>query len=866
MAISAQIQALPPTLRLPGDVQAMRYRLDLTVAPDQEDFSGSVTIDLRVTRDTRIIWLNAAEIDVQSANLTAGGVARDVTVVPGGSDFVGLQLTDALKPGAARVDLRYRGKINSKSSEGLFRNKVGDDWYAFTQFEAVAARRAFPCFDEPSYKVPWQLTLRVKKELMALSNTRPIGETDAGNGMKAVTFAETAPLPSYLVAFAVGPFEAVEAGTAGRGKTPIRIIAPRGKAAEAKYAAESTARIVTLLEEYFGIPYPYAKLDQVAVPLFFGAMENPGLVTYADTIILASPEQDSLQRQRGYVGTAAHELAHQWFGDLVTATWWDDIWLNEAFASWMGEKITDRFRPDWNTRVAGINSKSSAMSQDSLVSARKIRQPIESKNDIANAFDGITYAKGAAVIGMFERWVGEETFRAGVREYLKKFSFANATADDFLSSIDLVSDRKVKAAFSTFLEQPGVPLVTVDVKCGGGSPRLEMSQRRSLPLGSRGSAQQTWQIPMCVSYEDGGQRRRECTLMSDAHMVWTLGQAQACPSWLLANDGEIGYYRTLYGGDLLNRLLAERGSKLTEAERVGLIQEVRDLSQSGDVRVEQALGLLPEFRDDASRFVIGNLIAIAGSANTHVPQELRPNFTRLVNRIFGPKARELGWRSKPGESEDTRLLRLSVVQFVAREGDEETLRTEARDLALRWLDDRSAVPADMASAVLRTAAAAGDRTLFDRFLAAANATTNPREGEWLFGALGSFRDPEIVQQAFGLLLRDDVDIRRTLGLLFGPTGYWRTQELPFQWLKAHYDALKTRLPRGVDSDLAAVLPFTARFCDEQSAADAEAFFKDKMANAIGGPRNLARAIESIRLCAAERKAHQAGIAEFLKSY
>ena len=870
MLFAAVLAAQPtaPTFRLPGDVQPVRYRLDLTVIPEQEEFTGTIEIQLRVVRPASVIWLNAADLTVRSARLTTGSPARQGQVIAGGTDFVGVQFSEPLAVGPVTLALEFQGKLNGKSSEGLFRNKIGDDWYAYTQFESTAARRAFPCFDEPSFKTPWQLTLRVKKQHMAFSNTPAAGETELPEGMKAVRFAETRPLPSYLVAMAVGPFETVSGGTAGGRSTPIRIITPRGRAAEAKYAAESTSRVVNLLEEYFGIPYPYGKLDQVAVPLFFGAMENPGLVTYADTLILAPQARDSIQRQRGYISVAAHELAHQWFGDLVTTKWWNDIWLNEAFATWMGEKITDRFRPDWNVPVGEQNAKSGAMGDDSLVSARRIREPVNSKDDIANAFDGITYQKGAAVIHMFERWVGEGTFRKGVTAYLRKYADGNATADDFLASISEAAGKNVAPAFSTFLDQPGVPLVTVDLKCGSGAPRLEVSQQRSLPLGSAGSAAQTWKIPMCVAYSgSGSERTRECTLLEGAQSTWTLKQAKGCPQWLLANDGEVGYYRTLYRGDLLRRLLADGGKRLTEAERVGLIQEVRDLAEGGHLPVQEALHLAPEFVTDPSRYVVTNVMFIAGDVNGDVPAELRPNYVRFIAKTFGPKARQLGWKPKPGESDDTQLLRAALVGFVAREGDDAALREEAKTLALQWIDDRRAVAPELVGQVLNTAAAFGDRALFDKIVAAAKSTKDPRESQALISSLGQFRDPEILPATFGLLLKDDFDLRRTLFLLFGPLNHWKTRDLPFAWVKENYSALSARLPRAVDSDMSSILPFTASaVCDVKAAAEAESFFKDKMATAVGGPRNLAQALEGIRLCAAKRQAQQAGLAEFLKAY
>ena len=288
----------------------------------------------------------------------------------------------------------------------------------------------------------------------------------------------------------------------------MRIVVPKGRSAEAKYAAEVTPQILTRLEEYFGIPYPYDKADQVSVPVTFGfgAMENAGMVTYGQTLILAEPSSDGIARQREYASVAAHELAHQWFGDLVTTSWWNDIWLNEAFATWMEQKLLAEWKPEWNSRIGDVNTKLEAEDQDSLISARQIRQPIESKGDIGAAFDSITYLKGAAVIGMFENWMGSTEFRAGVQRYLDTYAFRTATAGNFLDSLS-AGGKNVTAAFSTFLNQPGVPMVSVALACNGGA-KLHLEQKRSLPIGSEGLAAQQWSIPLCVRYgSEGGTAR-----------------------------------------------------------------------------------------------------------------------------------------------------------------------------------------------------------------------------------------------------------------------------------------------------------------------------------------------------------------------
>src|ERR1017187_5978786 len=418
-----------PKLRLGADIRPTRYAVDLTAVPAAATFSGVIDIDVVLAKPVSLVWLNANDLIVLQATVNSQPAVPE----PAGGDSIPLRLPAALPAGPARIHIVYQGKISANSSAGIFQGEDAGTPYLFTQFEALDARRTFPCFDQPDFKTPWQITLHIRQTDKAFSNTPQVSETVEPNGMKRVVFAETKPLPSYLVAFAIGPFDVVDAGNADRNHVPVRIITPRGKAGQAKYAAQVTATIVDRLEDYFGVPYPYEKLDEVAVPLTFGfgAMENAGLVTYGQTILLADPATDSINRQRTYASVAAHELAHQWSGDLVTTAWWNDIWLNEAFATWMSSRILAEWQPDWNTRLTDLETKFGAMASDSLVTARQIRQSIEAKDDIANAFDGITYEKGAAVIRMFEVWIGERQFRSGVTGYLKHYAFRNATANDF---------------------------------------------------------------------------------------------------------------------------------------------------------------------------------------------------------------------------------------------------------------------------------------------------------------------------------------------------------------------------------------------------------------------------------------------------
>jgi len=860
-----QDQALtPPRFRLPADeVRPIRYRVDLTIIPDQDTFTGAIDIDLQFAKPASVLWLNAEKLEIKDATLTAGGEKFAAKIITEPNDYVGFAFNHPAGPGPATLHAAYQGATSRKDQQGLFQMKDGDRWYVYSQFEAIYARRAFPCFDEPGYKVPWQLTLHIKKDQAGFSNTPIVSETDAGEGMKTVKFAETKPLPSYLVALAVGDMEVVDAGTAGKKNTRVRIVVPRGHAIEAKYAAETTPAIVNLLENYFGIPYAYDKLDEVAVPLFGGAMENAGMVTYGTGIILAKPDQDTPSRQREWVWVAAHELAHQWFGDLVTTAWWDDIWLNEGFASWTANKIVRQYHPEWHADIEALNSSQGAMQSDSLVSARKVRQPIASKDDIINAFDSITYDKGAALMDMFESYMGRERFQAGIHRYLTKYAWKNATSAEFLAAL-AGDDTRIAPAFSTFLDQPGVPLVTTALDCSGGEAKLNLSQQRYLPLGSVGSADQIWEIPVCVRYAAGQSEARACELLSRKSDQLQLPQSGGCPAWVEANAAAVGYYFDLYEGKLLDALLKNDAQVLTLPEKVALVGNVSSLTRNGKIALGRALALAPSLAQDPARQVVTKTMEITtGLQDNLVSEDLLPQYRQYLLDVYGGRARDLGWKSKAGEGEDARFLRRSVVSVVANQAEDLELIAQAKQLALAWLEDHKAVDPDMVGVVLNTAARHGDRDLFDRMRAAAKKETDENfRGDLLFG-LGSFPDPEIIKTALPIVLSDEFDSRESLSILFGPTQRPQTRDLAYDFVKQNWDPLIAKLP----TDTGAYTPYVASgYCDAGHRQDVENFFTGRSTKYTGGPRILTQVLEGIDLCIAYKNAQEASVAEFLKTY
>ena len=453
--------------------------------------------------------------------------------------FIALQFDHAVS-GAGTLRFEFQGEVDKTSSEGVFAIEEDGEWYAYSQFETSDARRAFPCFDQPSFKTPWQITLHVPESASAFANTPEESEAKETGGMKVVRFRESKPLPSYLVAFAAGRFEVVDEGKVG--KTPLRVIVPRGHTVDAKFAADAIPQLLAIEEKYFARPYPYEKLDSVVMPISNFAMENAGLITYGQSLLLAKPGTDTLARQRECALVAAHEMAHQWVGDLVTMQWWNDIWLNEAFATWMERKTVGEWKPEWSADVIAVSERLRSMDLDSLVSARSIAQPIESDSDIANAFDDITYEKGAAVLRMFEHYAGTKEFQRGVRAYLKQYEWRTATTPDFLTAVSRASRVNMSAAFGTFLNQAGTPMITADLDCSGAKPLLHLSQKRSLPIGSPASPEQTWQVPIFIRYQDGDETRSQRILLTSRNADTALTGAHGCPTWLLGNDEGAGYY------------------------------------------------------------------------------------------------------------------------------------------------------------------------------------------------------------------------------------------------------------------------------------------------------------------------------------
>ena len=872
---AGQAQAAAPSGgRLPTDVAPIGYSLEMQIVPDQPTFAGRAQIGVRLRQPRDTIWLHGK-------NLTVG----EVQVVPeGGAPVVGrfevvdedgtarIVLPQPVGPGNATIRIAWTAPFRD-DLEGLFGVEAGARRYAFTQMEPLGARTAFPCFDEPAFKTPFDVSLTVRDVHRAIANTREIGETPAGGGMKTIRYATTQPIPTYLVAWAVGPLDVVDAPAIAPNAVrptplPFRGVAVAGRGPELAHALESTPAILALLEEYFGSPYPYDKLDIIAIPGFNGAMENVGAVTFADTILLVDPETAPARQKRWFGYTMTHELAHMWFGNLVTMEWWDDLWLNEAMASWMETKMTGRWRPDWHADRDQVEWVLEAMDADSLESARFIRQPITSTHDIHNAFDWITYTKGMGVLAMFEQWLGEETFREGIRSYLAARPFGSATAADLAGALSQAAGRDVTPALQSFLLQSGIPMIEAHVDCpDGGTASVVLAQSRYVPAGSSAGTDRTWNVPVCVAHGTGGVRGQTCVLLTEESGGAPI-EGDACPDWVMPNAGASGYYRWTLSAALLGALRTEGLEQLTVPERMSVADSLQAAFEAGRSPGADVLAALEPLARDEARHVATMPMSLVGFVGEYVLEEdARPRFLRWARGLYAQRLARLGWQPRANESQEDGMLRAEVVGFLALVAEDAGARRQAAQRARRYLGvgrdgaiHEDAVAPDMLSTVLVVAAQDGDAELFDAMLAHLTSTENGILRRQLLAALGSFREPALAARARELTvdprIRSDERFRALRAQMDDP----RTREDAWRFLTERYEAIAELAGASIWTTN---LPGLAEpFCTVERAEEVERFFARRIERLQGGPRNLAGAVESIRLCAARVAAQRESTAEF----
>jgi aminopeptidase N len=851
----------PPALRLPTTVRPVREALALRLVPSEPTFSGTATLQLHVESPADHFWLHAQGLSVDQTLFEAAGKAIPASASPRGEDWLLVQLGTAVGAGDATLVLRYHATVDSERSRGVYRVDEGQTPYLYTFFEPVDARRAFPCFDEPSFKIPWTLSLTIPAGDVAFANSVATSTTDAGNGLKTVNFAETRPLPSYLVAFVVGPFDVVKGKPAGKSAIPLQFIVPKGRSAELRYAEDILPQVVTHLEELTGVPYPYGKLDVAVVPRYWGTMEHPGLVALGQPILLIPPDQESLRRREFAAHITTHELAHYWFGDLVTNAWWDETWLNESLGTWMDLKATDALDASFRFRRQALERRAQALAADALPTAKAVRQPVRTRTDIESSFDGaLTYAKGSVVLGMFEHWVGGAAWKRGIQLYLTRHADGNATAEELFRALDEGSGRPLSEPLSTFVVQPGAPVVSVDVRCKPGElPVLEFEQERFLVERSASSSATSWQIPVCVRAVWGTRVERACTLLVDTQGELSLPIA-GCPTFVTANDGGLGYYRVAYAPALRKALLLH-AEQLDALELASAAEDVGALARRGDIPVEEALALGAQLVESQDSDVALAGLGLLGLVRPDMlSPELQVAHAARLEKLLGPRAHRLSWKERAADSADDRRLRPAVVPVVAGEGRDAALASEARRLAEAWLGDTAAVDADVVQGVLRTAAATGDAALFERLLKAAREQPTRRVRAQAIAGLAHFEDAALTARLRALLLDPALDLRDWLTVLGGQLQTPETRLAAYAFLDQNFDALRRRMR---DDEVTGLFRMLGVFCDEKLRASVQANFAPRAAKVDGGAFHLARSLEAIDQCVRLRNRLGPGVAAWL---
>ncbi|MFB1478735.1 M1 family metallopeptidase [Corallococcus sp. RDP092CA] len=858
-------EALPPALRLPDTVRPVHYALDLKLVPTEATYPGSVTIDVEVREPVRQVWLHAQDLEVTRARVTAGGRTFDAKPVTATEGRLGLLLPEELPVGKAQLLLDFTGQVDRERSQGLYGVAEGGESYLYTFFEPIDARRAFPCFDEPTFKVPWRLRFTVKAGHVALANHPVVSREPLPDGLERVTFAESKPMPSYLVAFMVGPFDVVEAGAVGRTNVPLRFIVPKGRGAETRFAASVTPRIVKGLEDFFDQAYPYEKLDVAVVPRYWGTMEHPGIVALGQSLTLIPPGEETLARRRSYTSIANHELGHYWFGDVVTCSWWNDIWLNESFTSWLDRQTVDRLEPSWDFQQEhALAARRSALAADLLEVALPVRKPVASNDDIVGSFDnGTTYSKGASVIAMYEAWLGPERFRDILRGYVRKHAWQVATMEDFLADLSQAAGPEVAKSFGGFIERSGAPRITAELSCpAGGAPSVKLSQERYLPVGSKADARREWLVPVCLRVGTGAQSSRVCSMLQGRSAEVALPVKQ-CPAWVLLNAGGMGYYRGGYTREQLTKLLATPASAFTPAEQVSLWGDVDAAVTRGDLPLGEALKAVPASAKSTNRLVVqGGASLLAQVRVDQLTQEERQRFRAWVASLYSARARAMGWVPKPGEDDSVKEARSLFLRLAGGLGDDPRLAKEALPLVRAWLADRKSVDPEAFSSALPRAATHGDAALFDALLEAAKKEQDRTERTRLLTSLVYFQNPDLLGRALGLVVSPDFDVRDTLILLRLALMSPESQALAWKFYQAHFDALTQRLR---SDDLGRLIGETGNLCDASALAQVETFLTPRVGNIEGGPRSLARALESIRLCIESQKVQAPSVKAFLRA-
>ena len=838
---------------LPETARPSKYRIKLQ--PDLKNFTfdGEQSVDLLILEATSTIVLNSIDLEISNTTLHANGTtltSKSVTIDKD-AETATLDFGETIQPGDARLEMVFTGELNDKLM-GFYRSEYtsqdGETRYlATTQFEPTDARRAFPCWDEPAKKATFEVTLVFSDEYQAVSNTPVVEEAVPGPGLKSVRFAETPIMSTYLLVFIVGNLTSIEERAAGG--TTVGVWTTPGKEDQASFALDTSVKLLSYFNEYFGIPYPLPKLDHIAIPDFAaGAMENWGAVTYRETALLVDPDNSSAGTRQRVAEVIAHEMAHMWFGDLVTMEWWDDLWLNESFASWMGNKAVDWLFPEWEMWTQFVNMDTNrALSLDGLKNSHPIEQAVKNPAEVSQLFDAISYSKGASVIRMLENFLGEESFRKGLNRYLSSHMYDNARTEDLWSALETESGRPVTAIMDSWVKQMGYPVLQVESDRTGGQTTLSVTQERFVYdrlLGDTGpdsdSDNEVWRVPVSAS-----QGREESTVTVMDGRQTQIDVPGSSDGWVKLNPLQTGFFRVNYSTEDWQRLVpAIESLELHATDRLGVQNDAYALSRAGLLPVTQFLSLAQAYKNEDDASVWSDLASNLRDIEQLISDEaIHPAYQGFAREIFGPAARKIGWEPKSGEGHLDALLRSTVLSQAGSYHDPD-VAAQASERFQKYLQDRDTLAPNLRGVVFALAAQSGGKDVYDQIWGLEGETDLAEEKIRLLMSLTRFQRPELLNSTLADSLSAKVRSQDSITLVAGVAANPKGRDLAWEFVKDNWAEFDRRYGGG-GFGLMRLVSICSHFNSQEKADEVDSFFAEHPAPAA--ERTIRQALERVRL-------------------
>ncbi|NUZ11225.1 M1 family metallopeptidase [Pseudoalteromonas sp. McH1-7] len=821
--------------------QTVAFNLD----PRKDVFSGSTVITLEVLNETSFIEVNGLDYNIETAKLNGKQFCNlESQMLKTGK--VKLSCEHSFPKGRYTLTMDYTAPYNRKSV-GLYKTIDNGVPYLFSQFQMSDARRAFPVFDEPEYKIPFKITITAPEDQKVFTNT-PLLKTTKSKGLVTHYFDKTLPLPSYSLAIAVGPFEVLKVPGMS---VPGNLITPQNKSSLAAYSIENTPKILTALEKYFDIPYVYKKLDQVAVPEFpFGAMENAGLVTYREDILLIDPARSTQRVRIDHLNIITHELAHQWYGNLVTMKWWNDLWLNEAFATWIASKITHQLHPELESNLALLQHY--AMDFDAQATTSPIQKPINTEADIMDGL-WLAYSKGSAILYMVEQWLGEDVFKQGMRNYVRQYAHKNAEAKDLWSALSKVSNKEVAAVLNSFVSQASFPLLTVE-KNGA---TLTISQQR-FAIHGQTVPSQTWHIPIILRYGKGEQSATTSLLLDAQSKQVTLAFE---PEWILPNANVTGYYRWQLSSENLIGLTQHATSKLNTREKLDVLDNVEALLDAGKIDTATLMTTLGHYtNDDHPEVAKTALTSLLSQYHLYKENIDQKRWAAFFATYIEPAFKHYGLTATKEEQPASSEIRAQLIEILAFETKHSEIITHAKKQALLYLSDADKVDPYLVESFLKIAAYYGSAELLKAYQQQFESTNNPSKRTHLLSAMGYFGEPALQQEMLKYALTKQVTAS-DLGYILAGNKQGKARKARYQkWFYNNFTSLKTKLPPFAVPRLPFYL-FSR--CDTSHLNQAKQFFEPMRSDIDGLEKSLQQLELATKTCVNKKQRELSSITAFL---